>query len=808
MKVKWLRFSLVQEILLLLLLSVLLILADEVCYTVTLPVEITIQHAVGTLRVGTTQLALGRVGTANGLQFAAHNPVVHEYQIDGTDSTNNFTLDTDYLHAFASSPYYRFQAWMRNLDGTSRWRSLQVSESGKQLLQQDWPAASAPIPLPLSSALDIQMQIQRPETPITLNLLMQDSSILHITLDRNNRAITVTRDSTAQGPTGTIAHAFFPVDTAPFAAMVLDTLLRSMLCAVLLLLIVLIGETVMSTLVSRWHVNRDQGTRQGNAPPISEAAPNALYGRGIPLADALVRLKRRWQDVTTALHPFALLALGASFLFVAWTAAVQYNGEPHIFDASAYLFAAKMYALGHLSVPIPPAVDRFPGPFMLQFDGRWFGQYAPGTALTLVPGIWLGVPWLVEPLLGTFALFGIGLIAARLYNRQVATLAVLLGTLSPFYTYLAASYLSHAIALFYFVWGLWALLRFAQGKATWNIALSAALFGMAGLTRDLVALLFVAVMLPGVLLLSWRSLRQEWKRWLLGGCFFFAIAFFFLCISLGFNELLTGNIFITPRSLFFAGDHWGFGQGVGFYGQHTLAAGFVNLDELLTILAIDLFGWPFYFSFAFLVMPFLTRRAMSADWLLLAAVVIMTSAYIGYFYHGIYLGPRYLYETLPFLLMLTARGIVTLAETGKSVGAMLVSVKKQQGAYTQRLVAPYSVVTVLLVAILIGCNILYFMPRQVALYQNYTGLPAGTSIDLDTIYHPPLHNAIVVTGDYSLYQFVLFPLNDPYLHNSVIYALASNPLDYAELRRAYPGRTLYQVTVSVDGTVRYMPITS
>ncbi len=649
--------------------------------------------------------------------------------------------------------------------------------------------------------------MQRPETPITLNLLMQDSSILHITLDRNNRAITVTRDSTTQEPTANVASAFFPTDTAPFAAMVLDTLLRSMLCAVFLLLIVLVGEMVLAVISSRWLRNgRENASLVRND---ERDIPDTRYSQTanrLPFRHIFPFLQRRWQDVTTALHPFALLALGASFLFVSWTAAVQYNGEPHIFDASAYLFAAKMYALGHLSVPIPAAIDRFPGPFMVSFDGRWFGQYAPGTALTLVPGIWLGVPWLVEPLLGTFALFGIGLIAARLYNKQVATLAVVLGTLSPFYTYLAASYLSHTIALFYFVWGLWALLRFAQGKAIWNMALSAAFFGMAGLTRDLVALLFVAVMLPGVLLLSWRSLRQEWKRWLLGGCFFFAVGLFFLCISLGFNELLTGNIFITPRFLFFPGDHWGFGQGVGFYGQHTLAAGFVNLDELLTILAIDLFGWPFYFSFAFLVMPFLTRRAMSADWLLLAAAGIMTSAYIGYFYHGIYLGPRYLYETLPFLLMLTARGIVTLAETGKGVRTTLINLRKQQGAGKQPLTPHYSVITMLLVAILIGCNILYFMPRQVALHQNYTGLSAGTSIDLNTIYHPPLHNAIVVTGDYSLYQFVLFPLNDPYLHDSVIYALASSPLDYAELRRAYPGRTLYQVIVSVDGSVRYTPV--
>ncbi len=357
------------------------------------------------------------------------------------------------------------------------------------------------------------------------------------------------------------------------------------------------------------------------------------------------------------------MALAGSLVFVAWIAAVQYNGEPHIYDASAYLFAAKMYALGHFSVPIPAAVDRFPGPFMVQYNGQWFGQYAPGTALTLVPGIWLGVPWLVEPVLGTFALLGTGLIAARLYDRRVATVAVLLGTLSPFYSYLAASYLSHTVALCYFVWGTWALLRFAQGEASWNMPLAAALFGMAGLTRDLVAVLYVGIVLPGIMLLVWRDVQQHWRLWVLPLVTFFSILLLFVVFNWLFNALLTGDPQVTPRSLFFAGDHWGFGQGIGFYGQHTLAAGFVNIDELLTILQIDLFGWPFYLTLAFLAIPFLTRRFVSADWFMLAVAAIMTGAYIGYFYHGIYLGPRYLFETLPFLLILTSRGLFTLAAT-------------------------------------------------------------------------------------------------------------------------------------------------
>ena len=162
-------------------------------------------------------------------------------------------------------------------------------------------------------------------------------------------------------------------------------------------------------------------------------------------------------------------------------------------------------------------------------------------------------PWLIEPLLGTFALRGIGLIAARLYDQRVATLAVLLGVLSPFYSYLAASYLSHAIALFYLVWGLWALLRFAQGETGWNMLLSAACFGMAGLTRDLDAVFFVALMLPGIMLLTKRRWYKNKSRWIIPGLVFAATIAFFIGITMLFNRALTGSAWITPRTLFSGG---------------------------------------------------------------------------------------------------------------------------------------------------------------------------------------------------------------------------------------------------------------
>ncbi|HEY4383068.1 MAG TPA: hypothetical protein VGN34_01150, partial [Ktedonobacteraceae bacterium] len=57
----------------------------------------------------------------------------------------------------------------------------------------------------------------------------------------------------------------------------------------------------------------------------------------------------------------------------------------------------------------------------------------------------------------------------------------------------------------------------------------------------------------------------------------------------------------------------------------------------------------------------------------------------------------------------------------------------------------------------------------------------------------------------AVYQFVLFPLNDLFLHDDVIYAWGSSTIDYDELRAAFPGRKLYLLNIGVGGQVTYTP---
>jgi hypothetical protein len=275
---------------------------------------------------------------------------------------------------------------------------------------------------------------------------------------------------------------------------------------------------------------------------------------------------------------------------------------------------------------------------------------------------------------------------------------------------------------------------------------------------------------------------------------------------------LTGSPFITPRQLFFPGDHYGFGAGVGFYGQHTLAAGFVTLDELLTSLAITLYGWPFYLTLAFLLIPFLTRRTHAADVVLLLGAGTMTFAFIGFYYHGIYLGPRYLFEALPFFLILTARGLVALAETGLAARALGAGLARKwlrasvaQPAPGLRWSRGLSL-TGALVCVLLACWALYYLPRQIALHTDFTGMGGGRVVQMGMLDHPPLRNALVVTSDSQLYGYTLFGLNDPLLRGNVIYAEAASAAEYAELRQAFPDRSFYVLAVDPSGAVHFIPV--
>ncbi|HEY1386949.1 MAG TPA: glycosyltransferase family 39 protein [Ktedonobacterales bacterium] len=760
-------------------LVVLLIIQNALLSLTAEPLRLVIAPAQATLSIDGQRLALPLPQQPTAIVLAAPDPLTREFQIDGTDTTNNFSLDPAYIARIAATPYYRFQAWMRDSSSYSSWRDVRAN--GATVTPQT--DGSALVTLGSADTVTLNAALRRPETPTHVYLRCGENICGEIIIDRNDRYV-LAHDLASDGSTANEQKLYFPESPLPFLAEVGYLLAQMTLWSLMLLLLAL---AVFGVLVPF-------------GPVLAAGVAQLPRGVGAMASRVPSRisapLRRIVRDRWDAL---ALLTVLGSFGYVLWVALAEYQGQPHILDASAYIFQAKIFASGQLSAPVPSHLGAFQGPFMIASGGRWFAMFPPMTSLLLAVGIVLHAPWLVEPLLGTLALWGIFRLGRYFYGGGVAWLAVLLGALSPFYIYLAASYMSHTMALFFAVYFLWTLVRFTRGWRWYDLALAAVFAVGLLLTRELSAAVIGVTAAAYLLGGQWRALRERFTT--IWPIFVFALSILVcgVVVYLLYNQLQTGSATLSPRTLFFPGDRYGFGLGIGFYGQHTFAAGMVILDQLLTILLIDLYGWPFYLTLALLPLTFLRRDTRTRwDIFCALALIVFTLAQAGYFYHGIYLGPRHLFETLPFLLLLTARGVTGLA-------AILARVGRALGAWRPTRTLAMGVAGALLVA-LIACNLFYYSPRQAQIFQGYTGLPVSMKVDAATLYgfHPS--QAIVLTNNWYIYNYILWPLNDPALRGETLYAYAPSPDVVQQIHAAYPNRTLYMSQVAPNGAVTFVRI--
>jgi hypothetical protein len=325
------------------------------------------------------------------------------------------------------------------------------------------------------------------------------------------------------------------------------------------------------------------------------------------------------------------------------------------------------------------------------------------------------------------------------------------------------------------------------------------------LTRELSGLVIGGAIAAFVIFANRRALMVEWRRLLLGALLAALALVVTANIYVLYNTFQTGDPLTAPRAIFSPSDRYGFGPDIGFYGQHTLAAGFVILNQLLTALQTTLYGWPFYLTLALLPCAYLVRRRVTRwDVFFGGMIILLLALQVGYFYHGIYLGPRYLYEALPFLLLLTARGAMGLADaSGRAARWAWAAVKRPTTKRTATVTGRLAVAG-LLVA-LIACNALYYLPRQVTLRANYSGLPIWEPVDVGAIYAFQQPRAVVVTDDRAIYNYVLFPLNDPDLAAQTIYAWAATSDDRAALHAEFPDHTIYVLQISANGAVQFIP---
>lgn len=380
-----------------------------------------------------------------------------------------------------------------------------------------------------------------------------------------------------------------------------------------------------------------------------------LFPGGVErVATAVTGALLRPREMTFRIGGLAILAV---ILLI--TSTFAFSRSPLLIDSIIQLFQGKLFAAG-MAAGTPPTYEGFfTTQHMLVDGGRWYSQYPPGHPAALAIGVWIGAPWLIPILFTLLTAWLITDTAHRLFGSDVSRVTLALLVLSPFFWFMGASFMNHVSALLFVSAFLWGIVRWeGSGEnreaphAGW-ILLAGIALGIAFLSRPLTsAAVGAAMIIPAI--------RIAGRRWLSHGLvaavgFAATASFYFL-----FNQVTTGD-WKTAGYL----KLWGPSHGLGFHvspwgDSHTPLTGLRNELIDLGLLHSFLFEWaiPALLPLgAFLALGWASRKWEGR---LIAAFLAIPMAYFFYWHRDAFLGPRYLYEGLPFLMPVLAVSFVEL----------------------------------------------------------------------------------------------------------------------------------------------------
>lgn len=473
-----------------------------------------------------------------------------------------------------------------------------------------------------------------------------------------------------------------------------------------------------------------------------------------------------------------------AFLAAGRVAADVYENIPHLEDELAYVWQANVIAAGKLTIPAPEYPRQFLVPFVVDHEGQRFGKYPLGFPVVLSLGILAGVRSIVNPLLAALAVWFSYRLGQTLMGDLVGLLMAGLTVSSPFFLINAGSLLSHPLSLFLSVsFALFWLSIFdaSTPKRQWLAAVTAGLLlGMMGLTRPYSAL---AVALPFGLHGIYQLFVGSWqlRRQILGVGF---IAGLVAALHFGWQWAATGDPFLNPYTLWWPYDKVGFGLGYGVTeAGHNLTQAWHDTQFSLSVGYGDLFGW---FNFSYLFVPFglWAIRKNWRTWLAAAPFFALVLFYLAYWVGSWLFGPRYYFDGLFSLTLLTAAGIAWLAGWPLRPEEPAV---KSSGIGKIR---PLAVLAIL--AALVFFNLIAYLPMRLESMHNLYGISAARMVPFQ---HPEFVKrtpaVIVVHGDHWTDYGTLLELQDPFLTTPFIFSFGGKEELYEDLPRLFPDRAVY-----------------
>jgi hypothetical protein len=446
---------------------------------------------------------------------------------------------------------------------------------------------------------------------------------------------------------------------------------------------------------------------------------------------------------------------------------------------------------GKLYSPSPCGKEFFDFTHMIN-NGKWYSQYPFGYPLLLVLGLLLKAPWIVNPLFAAFSIIIFYFLGREVYNKKTGIIAAALGTVSIWFLLMSSTMMSHTSCMFFTSVFLLFLFRSLKNPSLTNGIFSGLGLGMVLVIRPYTAFF---ISLPFLIFYVFKLLRN-WRKNLKNATAFAIILLISIFSLLLYNHLTNGNLLTFGYEVSHGKAH-----GIGFNKTgytdipHTVFLGFTQVFNYIGSLNKYLFGWPLSSFLALVPLFFLTKinpDNRKKDLLLASGFFSLLVSL--FFFWGTYIliGARMIFEALPILILLSARG---LTEAPKLFLGRFKKINRK--TLNKALVSTLIVFTAY--AFFIHFPKWIWPPETEWYYHGYANKYAAVTSNINRTLESVDLNKSLVIMKFIYHPIEYFPYgwwgsgflyNDPQLENNIIYA-RDRGKENRDLIQCFPERKFY-----------------